>query len=91
MYQRPSRSKKKGLDEKRVAQLVSLVQKRYKSTEYDMKVLVPKINQKCRDSNVVKVKREFPTCRSEFEVSGAGKVMENIESTKNAEDSVDDD
>lgn len=83
MYQRPGRSNKKGLDEKRVAQLVSLIQKRYKSNEYDMKVLVAKINQKCRDSNVVRVKREFPTCQSGSEVSGAGKeVTEEIESAK---------
>lgn len=37
--------------------------------EYDMKFLISKINQKCRDSNLVKVKKEhFPAKSSPPEV-----------------------
>jgi len=52
-----SRSSKPGLDEKRVQQLIGLVEKRYPG-KLDMKILISKVNQKCRDSAVVKVKRE---------------------------------
>ena len=57
MYQ-SSKSNKPGLNPTRVKKLLNLVQKRYTSKEYDMKVLISKINQKCRDSNIVKVKKE---------------------------------
>lgn len=53
-----TKSIKPALDEKRVKQLLTLVQQRYKPHEYDIKVLISKVNQKCRDSNVIKVKKE---------------------------------
>lgn len=87
MYQpRTGRSKKNGLDKKRVAQLVSLMQKRYKSTEYDMKVLVSKINQKCRDSNVVRVKREcLPTKSCPSKISSGNGVKQQLESNRDVD------
>lgn len=57
MFKSP-KSTKPALDEKRVKQLLTLMQKRYKPHEYDIKVLISKINQKCRDSSVIKVKKE---------------------------------
>ena len=48
VYQSP-RSPKTSLDEKRMKQLLSLVEKRYTKNEWDMRVMVSKINQKCRD------------------------------------------
>ena len=55
------------------------MQRRYKSTECDMKVLVSEINQKCHDSNVVRVKKELSTtsCPSGSEANGAGKEASN--------------
>lgn len=58
MYQ-SSKSHKPGLDPKRVKKLLNLVQKCYTPKEYDMKILISKINQKCRDSNIVRVKKEL--------------------------------
>jgi len=57
MFKSP-KSIKPALDEKKVTQLLTLVQQRYKPHEYDIKVLISKVNQKCRDSNVIKVKKE---------------------------------
>lgn len=55
-----SKSPKPALDEKRVQRLISLVEKRYPG-KCEMKKLIFKVNQKCRDSGVVKVKKEcFP-------------------------------
>lgn len=54
-----TKSHKPGLDPKRVKKLLYLVQRRYTPKEYDMKTLISKINQKCRDSNIVKVKKEL--------------------------------
>lgn len=47
-----SKSHKPGLDPKRVKKLST-------PKEYDMKILISKLNQKCRDSNIVKVKKEL--------------------------------
>ena len=58
MYHSTKRHKP-GLDPKRVKKLLYLVQRCYTPKEYDMKTLISKINQKCRDSNIVKVKREL--------------------------------
>ena len=49
IYKSP-KSTKAGLDEARVAQLMTLISKRFKSTEYDMQDLLAKLNQKCRDA-----------------------------------------
>ena len=54
-----TKSHKPGLDPKRVKKLLYLVQRRYTPKENDMKILISKINQKCRDSNIVKVKKEL--------------------------------
>ena len=56
MY-KSSKSPKPALDEK-VNYLLKLVQKKYQPHEYEIKKLISKINQKCRDSNVIRVKRE---------------------------------
>lgn len=39
-------------------QLLSLVEKRYNKKEWDIRVMVSKINQKCRDTNIIRVKKE---------------------------------
>jgi len=52
-----TKSPKPALDEKRIQRLIHLVEKRYPG-KLDLKVLKNKINQKCRDSGVVKVKKE---------------------------------
>jgi len=57
MY-KSSKSPKPALDEKKVNHLLELVQKRYQPHKYEIKKLISKINQKCRDSNVIRVKRE---------------------------------
>ena len=53
-----TKSHKPGLDPKRVKKLLYLVQRCYTPKEY-MKTLISKVNQKCRDSNIVKVKKEL--------------------------------
>ena len=52
-----SKSSKPPLDEKRIQRLICLVEKRYPG-KIDMKILKAKVNQKCRDSGIVKVKKE---------------------------------
>ena len=61
MYQ-SSRSPKPALDDKRVTKLLHIVQKKFSPKEFDMGTLIKKINQKCRDCNIVRVKKEtlFP-------------------------------
>lgn len=52
-----ARSSKDTLYQKRANHLLSLVQKRYQPKEYDMKKLISKINHKCCDSNLIKIKK----------------------------------
>ncbi|XP_065893303.1 uncharacterized protein [Dysidea avara] len=56
MFKTP-KSSKPPLDEKRIQRLIFLVEKRFPG-QIDMKTLKLKVNQKCRDSGVVKVKKE---------------------------------
>lgn len=51
------KSSKPALDEKKIQRLINLVEKRYPG-KIDLKTLKAKVNQKCRDSGVVKVKKE---------------------------------
>lgn len=44
------KSNKPGLESEKVAQILNCVQRRYKDTEWDLKTLTSKANQKCRDS-----------------------------------------
>jgi len=67
---------KSGLHPKRMQRLISLVDKQYPG-QLDMKVLKQKINQKCRDSSVVKVKKE----------KVENKVTDKISSQDNGEQS----
>jgi len=52
-----NKSSKPALDEERIRRIINLVEKRFPG-KLDMKILKAKVNQKCRDSGVVKVKKE---------------------------------
>ena len=47
------KSKKPGLDEERVKQMMRLVEKRFGAEEWSEKTLIAKANQKCRDSKPI--------------------------------------
>ncbi len=44
------KSAKSGLDKQRVEKMLSLIEKRYGNTSWDLKTLTSKVNQKCRDA-----------------------------------------
>ena len=51
-----NKSSKPGLDEGKVKQLITLVERRFSKEEWKMKTLISKVNQKCHDSKAIVIK-----------------------------------